>query len=269
MGRLDGRVAVITGAASGIGAATAQRFAAEGASIAGLDLAGPTPEVVAGLEASAPEVAYWPLDVRDEAQIEARVADVIERFGRIDVLLNAAGVASAGAVDQVPADEWDRVLDINLKGTYLVSKHVVPHMVAAGAGSIVNIASIEGIVGFSGQAAYNASKGGVVLLTRNMATDYAREGVRVNCVCPGLIDTAMTEVLHDPALAPIRNWFVDQHLMGRAGKPQEVAAAILFLASDDASFVNGHSLVVDGGFVAGRRFPLGDFGELPEVDFPG
>ena len=268
MGRLDGRVAVITGVASGIGAATARRFAAEGASIAGLDLAGPAPDAVAGLEAAAPDVAYWPLDVRDEEQVEARVADVVERFGRIDVLLNAAGVASAGAVDQVPGDEWDRVLDVNLKGTYLVSKHVVPHMVAAGAGSVVNIASIEGIVGFTGQAAYNASKGGVVLLTRNMAADYGRQGVRVNCLCPGLIDTPMTEALHDPSLAPIREWFVDQHLLGRAGRPDEVAAAALFLASDDASFVSGHSLVVDGGFVAGRRFPLDDLGALPEIDFP-
>ena len=269
MGPLDGRVAVITGAASGIGAATAQRFAAEGASIAGLDLAGPSPEVVAGLEASAPDVAYWPLDVRDEAQIEARVAEVVKRFGRIDVLLNAAGVASAGSVDQVPADEWDRVLDINLKGTYLVAKHVVPHMVAAGAGSIVNIASIEGLVGFQGQAAYNASKGAVVVLTRNMAADYGRQGVRVNCLCPGLIETPMTAPLHDPALAVIRDWFVDQHLMGRAGTPDEVAAAALFLASDDASFVTGHALVVDGGFVAGRQFPVADLGDLPDVAFPG
>lgn len=268
MGRLDGRVAVITGAASGIGAATAQRFAAEGASIAGLDLAGPSPEIVAGLEASAPEVAYWPLDVRDEAQIEARVADVVERFGRIDVLLNAAGVASAGSVDQVPEDEWDRVLDINLKGTYLVAKHVVPHMVSAGAGAIINIASIEGLVGFQGQAAYNASKGAVVVLTRNMAADYGRQGVRVNCLCPGLIETPMTAPLQDPALATIKDWFVDQHLLGRAGRPDEVAAAALFLASDDASFVTGHALVVDGGFVAGRRFPVDDLGALPEVEFP-
>ena len=268
MGRLDGRVAVITGAASGSGAATAHRFAAEGASIAGLDLAGPSPEVVAGLEASAPEVAYWPLDVRDEAQIEARVADVVERFGRIDVLLNAAGVASAGSVDQVPEDEWDRVLDINLKGTYLVAKHVVPHMVAAGAGSIINIASIEGLVGFQGQAAYNASKGAVVVLTRNMAADYGRDGVRVNCLCPGLIETPMTAPLQDPSLAVIKDWFVDQHLLGRAGRPDEVAAAALFLASDDASFVTGHALVVDGGFVAGRRFPVDDLGALPDIEFP-
>ena len=265
MGRLDGRVAVITGAASGIGAATAQRFAAEGASIAGLDMAEPVPEVAAALESAAPDVGFWPLDVRDEDQIATRVGAVMERFGRIDILMNAAGVASVGAVDQVGADEWDRVLDINLKGTYLVSKHVVPHMVEAGTGAIINIASIEGLVGFSSQAAYNASKGGVVLLTRNMAADYARQGVRVNCLCPGLIETPMTAALLDDSLASVHDWFVDQHLMGRAGRPEEVAAAALFLASDDASFVTGHSLVVDGGFVAGRQFPIPD---LPDVEFP-
>jgi len=268
MGRLDGRVAVITGAASGIGAATAQRFAAEGASIAGLDQAEPTAEVLAGLEASAPDVAFWALDVRDEDQIATRVAAVIERFGRIDILMNAAGVASVGSVDQVPVDEWDRVLDINLKGTYLVSKHVVAHMVDAGAGAIINIASIEGLVGFSSQAAYNASKGGVVLLTRNMAADYGRRGIRVNCLCPGLIETPMTAALLDPSLASVRDWFVDQHLMGRAGRPEEVAGAALFLASDDASFVTGHSLVVDGGFVAGRQFPVPDLAALPDIELP-
>lgn len=266
MGRLDARVAVITGAASGIGAATAQRFAAEGASIAGFDMADPLPDQLAALEATAPDVGFWTLDVRDEDQIAARVAAVMERFGRIDILMNAAGVASVGMVDQVGQDEWDRVLDINLKGTYLVAKHVVPHMVEAGAGAIVNIASIEGLVGFSSQAAYNASKGGVVLLTRNMAADYARQGVRVNCLCPGLIETPMTAALLDESLASVHDWFVDQHLMGRAGRPDEVAAAALFLASDDASFVNGHSLVVDGGFVAGRQFPIP---ELPDIEFPG
>jgi NAD(P)-dependent dehydrogenase (short-subunit alcohol dehydrogenase family) len=267
MGRLDGRVAVITGAASGIGAATAQRFASEGASIAGLDVAGPNAAVVAGLETTGREVAFWPLDVRDEHQIADRVAAIIQRFGRIDLLLNAAGVASVGSVDQVEADEWDRVLDINLKGTYLVSKHVVPHMVERGAGSIINIASIEGLVGFQGQAAYNASKGAVVVLTRNMAADYGRQGVRVNCLCPGLIETPMTEALGDPALSVIKDWFVDQHLLGRAGRPEEVAAAALFLASDDASFVTGHALVVDGGFVAGRQFPVDDLAGLPDVAF--
>src|SRR4051812_8096738 len=253
MGRLEGKVAVITGAASGIGGATAERFAAEGATIAGIDVQ------------PAEDVETWSADVRDEAALAGAVSEIASTHGHIDVLMNAAGVGSAGSVDVIDVEEWDRVLDINLKGTYLVSKHVAPHMVEQGSGAIVNVASIEGLVGFQGQAAYNASKGGVVLLTRNMAADFARQGVRVNCLCPGLIDTPLTAVLHEESLKPIRDWFVEQHLMGRAGQPEEVAAAALFLASDDASFVNGHALVVDGGFMAGRRF--GDFPSGPvELD---
>lgn len=253
MGRLEGKVAVVTGAASGIGAATAARFAAEGAQIACWDLQ------------KSPDHESWIVDVRDEMVLSDTARIVNDHFGRIDILMNAAGVGTAGSVDVLDAAEWDRVLDINLKGTFLASKHVVPHMLAQESGAIVNVASIEGLVGFQGQAAYNASKGGVVLLTRNMAADYARQGVRVNCLCPGLIDTPLTAVLHEEALKPIRDWFVEQHLMGRAGQPEEVAAAALFLVSDDASFVNGHALVVDGGFMAGRRF--GDFPDGPvELD---
>jgi NAD(P)-dependent dehydrogenase (short-subunit alcohol dehydrogenase family) len=164
-------------------------------------------------------------------------------------------VLSVGGADTLEVAEWERVLGVNLKGTWLVSKHVVPQMVAAGSGSIVNLASVEGLEGFSGQTAYNVSKGGVVLLTRNMAADFGPAGVRVNCLCPGLIETPMTSILEDPAFAPVRDAFVDWHLLGRAGQPEEVAAAALFLASDDASFVHGAALVVDGGLTAGRRFP--------------
>jgi NAD(P)-dependent dehydrogenase (short-subunit alcohol dehydrogenase family) len=134
-------------------------------------------------------------------------------------------------------------------------------MVARRSGSIVNLASIEGLIGFSGQTAYNVSKGGVVLLTRNMATDFGPSGVRVNCLCPGLIDTPLTEILHDPGLSKVRERFVEWHTLGRAGRPAEVAAAALFLASDDASFVHGEALTVDGGLTAGRRF-LGPGEEL-------
>ncbi len=171
------------------------------------------------------------------------------------MLVNAAGVLSVGGADVLDMAEWERVIGVNLKGTWLVSKHVVPHMVAAGSGSIINLASVEGLEGFSGQTAYNVSKGGVVLLTRNMAADFGRPGVRINCLCPGLIETPMTEILQDPALTTIHDAFVDWHLLGRAGQPEEVAAAALFLASDDASFVHGAALVVDGGLTAGRRFP--------------
>jgi len=251
-GRLAGRKALVTGASSGIGAACAQRFASEGATVAGLDVAKPADPH--------PLAFFVECDVRDEERIRQAVAAVRERLGGIDLLVNAAGVSSAGGIDTLPVEEWDRVLDINLKGTYLVSKHVIPAMREAGRGSIVNLASIEGIEAFESQAAYNASKGGVVLLTRNMAIDYAQAGIRVNCLCPGLIETPMTSMLHDPALADMRRKFIEQHMLRRPGRPEEVAAAALFLASDEASFVTGHALVVDGGFTAGRRLsdaPIG------------
>jgi NAD(P)-dependent dehydrogenase (short-subunit alcohol dehydrogenase family) len=253
MTRLAGKVAVITGAASGIGAACARRFADEGARIAGLDVNDPPAEHRAAIEAASGESHWEPVDVRDEASIERAVGAVLARFGRIDALVNAAGVSGYGAVDEVDAAEWDRVLGINLRGTFLVSKHVVRAMKRQRAGSIVNLASIEGLEGMQSQAAYNASKGGVVLLTRNMAIDYGSIGVRVNCLCPGFIETPMTNVLKTPGLEGIRQQFIDLHMLKRPGRPEEVAACALFLCSDDASFVTGHALVVDGGFTAGRK----------------
>jgi NAD(P)-dependent dehydrogenase (short-subunit alcohol dehydrogenase family) len=253
MGRLADKVAVITGAASGIGAACARRFAAEGARIAGLDVADPPAEHRAAIEQTSGESHWEQIDVRDEASIERAIGVVLARFGRIDALVNAAGVSGYGTVDELDASEWDRVVGINLKGTYLVSKHVVRAMKRQRAGSIVNLASIEGLEGMQSQAAYNASKGGVVLLTRNMAIDYGGVGVRVNCLCPGFIETPMTNVLKTPGLEGIRQQFIDLHMLKRPGKPEEVAACALFLCSDDASFVTGHALVVDGGFTAGRR----------------
>ncbi len=244
-GRLEGRVAFVTGASSGIGAACARRFVDEGATVAGFDLQDPAPDH--------PLAGFWPLDVRDEAAIVEAVDTAVEAVGTPTILVNAAGVSGAGGVTDLDEAEWDRIVDINLKGTYLVSKHVVPHLLAAGTGSVVNLASIEGLEGLPAQAAYNASKGGVVLLTRNMAIDYGPSGVRVNCLCPGYIETPMTEVLRMEGFEAIRDEFVAMHHLGRAGQPEEVAAAALFLVSEDASFVTGHALVVDGGFTAGRK----------------
>jgi NAD(P)-dependent dehydrogenase (short-subunit alcohol dehydrogenase family) len=229
------------------------RFAAEGARIAGFDVAEPPAAHRDAIEKAAPGSLWERVDVRDEASIERAVAAALAHFGRIDLLVNAAGVSGHGAVDELSAEEWDRVLGINLRGTYLVSKHVVRGMKAQQSGSIVNLASIEGLEGMQMQAAYNASKGGVVLLTRNMAIDYGPIGVRVNCLCPGFIDTPMTAPLKTPGLEAILQQFVDLHMLKRAGQPEEVAACALFLCSDDASFVTGHALVVDGGFTAGRR----------------
>jgi NAD(P)-dependent dehydrogenase (short-subunit alcohol dehydrogenase family) len=245
-GRLDAKVALVTGAASGIGAACARRFSDEGARVGGIDLAIP---------ASHPCAAFASADVRDAATVDAAVGAIVADLGPIDILVNAAGVSSFGTADTIDEAEWNRVLDINLKGTWLVAKAVLAGMVARGGGSIVNLASVEGIEGGQAQTAYNASKGGVVLLTRSMAVDYGPDQVRVNCLCPGMIETPMTAPLHDGGLRPVLEWFESQHLLGRTGKPEEVAAAALFLASDDASFVTGHALAVDGGYLAGRRFP--------------
>jgi NAD(P)-dependent dehydrogenase (short-subunit alcohol dehydrogenase family) len=254
MQRLKDRVALVTGAASGIGAACALRFAREGARIAGFDLAKPSEEAWAELRKAAPEAVFTAVDVRDEGAVAAAVAGVAARFGRIDVLVNAAGVSGSGAVDALDAAEWDRIVDVNLKGTFLVSKHVLQRMLAQRSGSVIHLASIEGLEAMPAQAAYNASKGGVVLLTRNMALDYGPSGIRVNCLCPGYIATPMTRGLESPPFARLREEFVRMHALGRPGRPEEVAAAALFLASDESSFVTGAALVVDGGFTAGRRF---------------
>ncbi len=242
MDRLVGTVAVVTGGASGIGAACAVRLAAEGAIVATVDIADGVDYVV---------------DVRDEAAIEAAFADVVGTHGRLDAVVHAAGVAGGGPVHLLEQDEWDRVVDINMKGTYLVDKHAAIHMLAAGRGSIVNISSIEGLEGTEGGSAHNASKGGVVTLTKSMAIDYGRKGIRVNCICPGGIDTPLLrDIVAAPGLERYRDAMRDAHLLGRFGRPEEIAAAAAFLASDDASFITGHSLVVDGGFTAGLQVGL-------------
>ena len=242
MARLDGTVAVVTGAASGIGAATAERLAAEGATVATMD-------ITDGVD--------YALDVRDESAVRDAFADVVARHGRLDSVVHAAGVAGGGPVHMLDADEWDRVVDVNLKGTFLVDKYSAIHMLAQGSGSIINIASIEGIEGTEGGSAYNASKGGVVMLTKSMAIDYGRRGIRVNCICPGGIDTPLLRDITDaPGLEPYRERMRDEHLLGRFGRPEEIASVAAFLASEDASFITGHALVVDGGFTAGLRVGL-------------
>ncbi len=242
MGRLDQTVAVVTGAASGIGAACAERLSAEGAAVATVDISEGVDHV---------------LDVRDEAAVRAAFEAVVAEHGRLDSVVHAAGVAGGGPVHLLEADEWDRVIDVNLKGTFLVDKYSSIHMLAQGSGSIVNIASIEGIEGTEGGSAYNASKGGVVMLTKSMAIDYGRRGIRVNCICPGGIDTPLLRSITDSdGLDLYRERLREEHLLGRFGRPDEIAAAAAFLASEDASFMTGHALVVDGGFTAGLRVGL-------------
>jgi NAD(P)-dependent dehydrogenase (short-subunit alcohol dehydrogenase family) len=254
MGRIDGKVAFITGAGSGIGLACAERFAAEGAAIVGADLRAPNGPEWECVTRAAKSALALECDVRDEVAVATALKLATEKLGGVDIVVNAAGVAGGGAVHTLSTEEWDRIVDTNLKGTFLVCKHALSGMLARGSGNIVNIASIEGLEGTEGGSAYNASKGGVVLLTKNLAIDYGRKNIRVNCICPGFIDTPMTSsVFANPGMDEYLERFRECHQLGRVGKPEEIASAALFLASEDASFVTGHSLVVDGGFTAGRR----------------
>jgi NAD(P)-dependent dehydrogenase (short-subunit alcohol dehydrogenase family) len=258
MGRLQDKVAFITGAGSGIGSACALRFAEEGASVVGFDASERVDDRWRAAAQNALHAFILTGDVRSVSEVESALAEVTRRFGRLDVVVNSAGVAGGGPVHLVSDEEWSRVIDVNLTGTFNVCRQALPIMMRQGAGSIVNIASIEGLEATEGGSAYNASKAAVVLLTRNMAMDYARKGIRANTVCPGFIETPLLEqVLSMPGLEDFRRRVTDAHQLGRLGKPEEIANAVLFLASDEASFVTGHSLVVDGGFTAGQRFGLG------------
>ena len=249
MSKLESRIAIVTGAASGIGLACALRFAAEGATVIGTDR-NTSDEWQAVVDLS-PDSRFHQLDVTDGAA-QREVADAaVKDFGRIDILLTAAGVGDGGPVGMVEEDAWNRVVNINLNGTFLSIKSVIPAMQEQRAGSIITIASVEGLNGTEGGSAYNASKGGVVLLTKNVAIDYGRIGIRCNAICPGFIDTPL---LHDvmDAMPDFKRDVQRETKMGRMGRPEEIAGAAFFLASDDASFVTGHTLVVDGGYTAGH-----------------
>lgn len=257
MSRLEGHVSYITGAASGIGLATAKRFAEEGAIVIGADLKASNgwEEV----EAISPASSFHELDVREEEpQREAAEAAVVQH-GKIDSVMTAAGVAGGGPVHMLPLEEWQRVIDINLTGTMLSVKVCLPSMIEQRKGSVITVASVEGLEGCEGGSCYNASKGGVVILTKNMACDYGRLGIRANAICPGFINTpmfqsAIMEGMGEERADPIRF----QHKLGRWGKPEEIAGAALFLASDDSSFVSGVALPVDGGYVAGHQYGMAE-----------
>ncbi len=253
MARLEGKVALVTGAASGIGYACALRFAEEGARVVGFDR--DKCEAWEAVVAAAPGAEFVLGDVTDEASVQGAVQGAVAAFGSLDVVVNAAGIAGGGPVHLLSLEDWNRVMNVNATGTFLVGKHAAAVMMEQpGGGSIVNVASIEGIEGTEGGSCYNASKGAVVILTKNMAIDYGRRGVRVNAVCPGFIETPLMRATFDsPGMASARERYREEHKLGRFGRPEEIAGAALFLASADASFVTGHALVVDGGFTAGMR----------------
>jgi 2-keto-3-deoxy-L-fuconate dehydrogenase len=246
--KLKDRVAIVTGGASGIGAASARLFAAEGARVAVVD------QDKDGLARLAKDIDGLAIvaDVSSDAQAKDGVAQVLRKWGRVDVLLTAAGISLGGTVDAVDEATWDRTFAVNVKGTYLWIHHAIKPMIAAGSGAIVTVGSQLAQSSPGRNAAYVASKGAIASFTKTMAVDHAKQGIRVNALMPGVIDTPMParslKRYADPEA--MRAYWYERHPMGRIGKPEEVARAALFLASDDASFITGHLMFVDGGWTA-------------------
>lgn len=250
MQRLEGKVALVTGAGGGIGRGIALRFAAEGAAVGVLDLHRAMCEaVVAEIHAAGGRAIALTADVRDEAQVEAAVTALADAFGPITVLVNNAAVMPSGRIHETSPDDFDRCVAVNLRGAYLLSRAVIPGMIAARTGSIIHMASVTALLGLPGIAAYSMTKGGLAALARAMSTDYSRMGIRVNAVSPGTIDSPMLHHFVAAQSDPhsMRRAFDDMHPIGRVGTIDEVASVFVFLASDESSFVTGANYTVDGG----------------------
>jgi NAD(P)-dependent dehydrogenase (short-subunit alcohol dehydrogenase family) len=250
MGRLDAKVAIVTGAASGIGRAIAQALAAEGARVTAADVN------AAGLDetkaAASGTMRTQRCDVSRADDVRALVDDTIDAFGGLHVLCNNAGISIPNRVTELSEADWDRTIDINLKGIFLGCKYGIPAMLRSGGGSIINTGSVNSLVAEPYLSAYCASKGGVLMLTKEIALDFAREGIRCNCICPGWVDTPINtphaEMMGglDNVLATLPEW----QPIGRQGYPKEIASVVVFLASDESSFMTGSAVVVDGGMTA-------------------
>ena len=250
MGRLDGKVAIISGGARGQGATEARMFAAEGARVVFGDLLDDAGrQVEAEIRELGGEATYVHLDVTQEADWQAAVEEAVSRYGKLDVLVNNAGILIRKNIEETTVEDWDRIFGVNAKGAFLGTKSAIPAMREAGGGSIINISSTAGLVGSpNGSASYTATKGAVRLLTKSTAIQYAREGIRCNSVHPGPIETDMIQdTLNDPDLLELR---MQRLPLGRVGKPEEIAYGVIYLASDESSFVTGSELVIDGGTTA-------------------
>jgi NAD(P)-dependent dehydrogenase (short-subunit alcohol dehydrogenase family) len=250
-GRVEGKVALVTGGASGIGRATALMFAREGAKLVVADMNEEGgQQTVHMITENSGEAIFVRTDVSQAVEVQALISKVVETYGKLDCAHNNAGISGGGRAltAEYSEETWHRVLGVNLTGVWLCMKYEIPQMLQHGGGVIVNTASVAGLIGARGLAAYVASKHGVVGLTKTAALEYAQQGIRVNCICPGVIHTPMTERgLNDPER---RARIIASEPMGRVGTPEEIAEAVVWLCSDASSFVTGHTMTVDGGFVA-------------------
>ena len=247
--RLQDKVAIITGGSTGIGFATSRLFASEGARVLMASRnSGRGEEAVAQIEEEGGIAAFVKTDVTQAGDVRRMVETAIGQWGRVDILFSNAGFSVPGDVVTCSEEDWDRMIDVDLKGAFLCSKYVVPEMVKAGGGSVIFNSSQQALVGGRNNAAYSAAKGGLISLARAMAMDHAQHNIRVNCVCPGAVATEALLHWFEMEGAPDREFWLSQHPLGRFGKPEDVAQAVLYLASDDAQWVTGIALVVDGGF---------------------
>jgi NAD(P)-dependent dehydrogenase (short-subunit alcohol dehydrogenase family) len=251
--RFKGKVAAVTGASSGIGRATALAFAREGAAVVIVDKDHEQGGIVArDIQEQGGQILVVPTDIAQEHEVQAMVEDVLNRWGRLDILVNNAGIYYQADVVDTPSAVWNSILGVNLSGAFLCTKYAVPAMIQGGGGVVVNVASEAGLVGIKGQVAYNVSKGGMIALTRSCAVDLAERGIRVNCVCPGTTETPLVReaVNRAPDPAAARRALEEVRPLNRLGKPEEIAAAVLYLASSEAGYATGAILSVDGGYTA-------------------
>lgn len=251
--RLKGKVAVITGGASGIGAATARLFVEEGAAVIVADRQEPLDQRLAGLLAEVPDrIKFVRTDVTSEADVKNAIATAVTSWGRLDSAVACAGVPGQGSDIDLTEAEWDRIMAVNAKGVFYVTKHAVPEMLKAGGGSITNISSAYGIIGAPGFAAYCASKGAVRTFTKSTAVEHAAQGIRANSIHPGVIETPMLQGIFDGTDDPqaTRALFSAQQPNGYNGQPEDIGWGCVYLASDEARFVNGVELAIDGGLIA-------------------
>ena len=251
--RFEGKVAVVTGAGKGIGRATALAFTLEGAAVAVVDRdAQLTKSVVEDIMNQEGEALACIEDVSREPEVQSMVEAIIARWGRLDVLVNNAGIYYQGDVTETALETWNQVIGVNLTGAYLCTKYAVPEMTRRGGGVIVNVASEAGLVGIKGQVVYNVSKGGMIALTRSCAVDLADRGIRVNCICPGTTDTPLVQEAVNRASDPVaaRRALEKVRPLNRLGRPEEIAAAILSLASSEIGYATGAIFSVDGGYTA-------------------
>jgi len=247
--RLENKVAIVTGAGSGIGRGIALAFAREGAKqvIADWSEEGGQ-ETLEQVRQAGGEAVFIKTDVSKSADVDKMVKTCLNQFGRIDILVNNAGIVKFGAIHETSEEDWDAVLDVNLKSVFLTSRKSIPEMLKQGGGKIINVASIAGLVGFDQVGPYCASKGGIIALTREMALEYGKNKINVNCIAPGIIETAMTkDMLSDDAQ---KQGLASQIPYPRFGQPEDIAQAAVYLASNESDFVTGHTLVVDGGWIA-------------------